>query len=389
MEVWREPRIPMQLRVELHGLGPSGPFQENAYTINVSRSGARLIGSRYSQHPGDTVELRRGKDKARYQVIWVGEPGTPVHGQVGVRNLEPVKNIWSAPLPPPPRPVSDMPAPAYPGGVGVRPAAADFSEAAFSPSPEPPRVADSSGVSLYTPSPFAASEETAPEESVEEQGDTVRYGPELTPEQYLVAHTPLPLHKRPILYVGLVVALVAGLGLGWLRSRSGAADETAPAVSSAEASGQPAAPAQTEPAAQPPSTTPAQTQPAPTKSGPAPVQTQPAAKPAPKKESAPVETASRTQPAPTRSGPAAASTSAAASAFAVQVGAYGSAATAQSLAKSLSSRYDRKGMVDSVASGGKTLHRVRLLTASEADAKTLVARIRREQKLDAIVVRPD
>ena len=71
------------------------------------------------------------------------------------------------------------------------------------------------------------------------------------------------------------------------------------------------------------------------------------------------------------------------------MGAYGSAATAQALAKSLASRYDRKGTVDSVASGGKTLHRVRLLTASEADAKTLVARIRREQKLDAIVVRPD
>ncbi|MGH9788848.1 MAG: SPOR domain-containing protein [Candidatus Acidiferrales bacterium] len=372
----------MQLRVEVHGLGPQGTVQENAYTVNVSRSGARLTGSRYSQHPGDTVELRRGKDKAHYQVIWVGEPGTPVHGQLGLRNLEPAKNIWSAPLPPPPKPISDMPA--------------TTAEPSFSAVAESPYAADASGQSVYTSDPFTQTDEPALAAPAEEQGDTVRYGPELTPEQYLVAHAPPPLHRRPILYVGLVVALAAGLGLGWLRSRR-AADETSSAAASAEASAPaaatqslPATPTQTEPAAPPP----AQAQPAPLKSGPAPVQTQPAAKPAPKKEpapttsgSGPVETASRTQPAPTKSGRASAST--AASAFAVQVGAYGSAATAQALAKSLASRYDRKGIVDAVETRGRTLHRVRLLTPSEADARALVARIRREQNLDAIVVRPD
>ena len=407
MEVWREPRIPMQLRVELHGLGPSGPFQENAYTVNVSRSGARLTGSRYSQHPGDTVELRRGKDKARFQVIWVGEPGTIVHGQVGVRSLEPAKNIWSAPLPAP-KPVAQMCPPTYPAEATSRPSISAFSEEAFTPSaqsapasPGGAETSDASGASLYTRTPFAAYDQAAPEESAEEPGDTVRYGPELTPEQYLVAHTPPPLHKRPILYAGLALALIAGLGLGWLRSRSGAADETAPAVSSAEASAP--APSATqpdlnkaEPVAPPPSVAPAQTQPAPvepapTKSGsePVPTQTQPAANPAPiksgpaPKKEAPVETASRSRTAPTRSAPASSS------AFAVQVGAYGSAATAQSLAKSLGSRYDRKGIVDSVTSGGKTLHRVRLSSRSEADARALMARIRREQKLDAIVVRPE
>jgi len=376
----------MQLRVELHGLGPSGPFQEHAYTVNVSRSGARLTGSRYSQHPGDTVELRRGKDKARYQVVWVGEPGTPVHGQVGVRNLEPVKNIWSAPLPPPSKPVSDMAPPARLEGIGARPSVSAFSEEAFSPTVEPapsrPEAAtapDVSGESLYTPTPFAASPESSPEPPEEEKPDTVHYGPELLPENYITAGTPLPLHKRPILYVGLAAALVLGLGFGWLRSRS-TTDDTTAAVSSAEASGVPAV----SESRQPPSTTPSQPQPAAPAQSAAQTSTS-----APKKQApapAPVETASRTRPAPT---PAGTSASAAASGFAVQVGAYGSSATAQALAKKLSSRYDRKGIVDAVDSGGRTLHRVRLLTASEADAKALVARIRRDQKLDAIVVRPD
>jgi cell division septation protein DedD len=88
-------------------------------------------------------------------------------------------------------------------------------------------------------------------------------------------------------------------------------------------------------------------------------------------------------------GPKTAAASSASSGFAVQVGAYGSAETARALAKKLGSRYDFKGTVDPVDSGGRTLHRVRLLTPSEADARALVARIRREQKLDAIVVRPD
>jgi len=394
MEVWREPRIPMQLRVELHGLGPSGPFQENAYTVNVSRSGARLTGSRYSQHPGDTVELRRGKDKARFQVMWVGEPGTPVHGQVGVRSLEPARNIWSAPLPAP-KPVAQMCPPTYPAEATSRPSISAFSEEAFTPSvqsapasPGDAETSDASGASLYTRTPFAASDQAAPEESAEEQGDTMHYGPELTPEQYLVAHAPPPLHRRPILYVGLALALVAGLGLGWLRSGS-TPDEasTSSAEASASVGSLPApatsgsgttTPTQTKPAL-PPATTPAQAQPAP-------VQTTPAAKPAtqtPPTKSGPVETASRSRTAPAGSAPASAS------AFAVQVGAYGSAATAQSLAKSLASRYDRKGIVDAIDSRGRTLHRVRLSSRSEADAKALVARIRREQKLDAIVVRPD
>ncbi len=405
MEVWREPRIPMQLRVELHGLGPSGPFQENAYTVNVSRSGARLGGSRYSQHPGDTVELRRGKDKARFQVVWVGEPGTPVHGQVGVRNLEPAKNIWSAPLPPP-KPAAGMSTPAYPAPATARPSVSAFSEEAFTPSVESaPSLSgasgtpDASGASLYTRTPFAG-QETTQDEPAGEHPDTVSYGPQLLHENYITAETPLPLHKRPILYVGLAVALIAGLGLGWLRSRP-TSDEAASAVSSAEASSPTTASAPatgtsslaTQTAARPPLTTPAQSSAS---------QTPPVAKPAPKKQTGalppakpapttsrakPVETASRTQPAAVK--PAPAPTSSAASNFAVQVGAYGSAATAQSLAKKLASRYDRKGIVDAIDSRGRTLHRVRLLTPSEADAKTLVARIRREQKLDAIVVRPD
>ena len=74
-------------------------FMVDVCTVDISRTGARLVGVLNVKGPGDTIEVRHGSVKARFQVVWVGPAGTPRAGQIGVRSLEPVKSIWGAELP--------------------------------------------------------------------------------------------------------------------------------------------------------------------------------------------------------------------------------------------------------------------------------------------------
>jgi hypothetical protein len=91
----KESRSQQAVRVWVYGTDPSGnPFSQTAYSVDVSRSGARLEGVGFLTAPGMTIEIKRGWKKARFRVVWVGAPGTSRAGQVGVRCLEPDKNIW-------------------------------------------------------------------------------------------------------------------------------------------------------------------------------------------------------------------------------------------------------------------------------------------------------
>jgi len=91
----KESRSQQAVRVWVYGNDPQGnPFSQTAYSVDVSRSGARLEGVGFLTAPGMTVEIKRGWKKARFRVVWVGEPGTNRAGQVGVLCLEPDKNIW-------------------------------------------------------------------------------------------------------------------------------------------------------------------------------------------------------------------------------------------------------------------------------------------------------
>ena len=91
----KESRSPQAVRVWVYGSDPNGnPFSQTAYSVDVSRSGARLEGVGFLTTPGLTVEVKRGWKKARFRVVWVGETGTTRAGQVGISCLEPDKNIW-------------------------------------------------------------------------------------------------------------------------------------------------------------------------------------------------------------------------------------------------------------------------------------------------------
>jgi hypothetical protein len=80
--------------VRIFGMDSKGhPINVPAYTIDISKRGARLSGVRYWDYPGETIGLRYGTEKARYRIVWVGLPNTPVEGQVGLQCVD-AKYIW-------------------------------------------------------------------------------------------------------------------------------------------------------------------------------------------------------------------------------------------------------------------------------------------------------
>ena len=96
----RENRAAKRIRVKVRGVDPDGhPFIQSAYSIDVSRHGARLDGIGYLTQPGQTIEVRRLWRSARFRVMWVGTVGAPEAGQAGTRSLEPNKKLWGGNLP--------------------------------------------------------------------------------------------------------------------------------------------------------------------------------------------------------------------------------------------------------------------------------------------------
>jgi hypothetical protein len=90
-----EVRIAKILLVRVRGVDRSGrPFSQSAYTVNISRHGARLDGTGFLTRPGETVEIKRGWRKATFRVVWCGPTGMPHANHIGLRSLQPEKNIW-------------------------------------------------------------------------------------------------------------------------------------------------------------------------------------------------------------------------------------------------------------------------------------------------------
>jgi len=76
-----------------------GGEKQLAHTLDVTEISARLGGLRMQLEPGEIIEIQRAGVKAKFQVLWMGLPGTETEGQAGVRGLDPGKSIWSVHLP--------------------------------------------------------------------------------------------------------------------------------------------------------------------------------------------------------------------------------------------------------------------------------------------------
>ena len=97
-DFWKRTRHNRRLRravpVIVHGEAPN-PFTHSAYTVDISKAGARLDGMGFLARVGTIVEVkRRWHGKARYRVVWVGGVGTPQANQVGLVSVEAGADIW-------------------------------------------------------------------------------------------------------------------------------------------------------------------------------------------------------------------------------------------------------------------------------------------------------
>jgi hypothetical protein len=98
----RDPRIEARLQVRIAGVDATGrPLLQMVATRNISRCGALLEGIQSAFKPGEIVSLSYKNDKARFRVVWAGEPGTNRAGQIGVQSLDPAKCIWDTAILPP------------------------------------------------------------------------------------------------------------------------------------------------------------------------------------------------------------------------------------------------------------------------------------------------
>jgi len=70
-----------------------------AHTLDLTEDSARLGGVRLPLEPGEIIDIHRRGLKAKFQVAWMGAPGTATSGQAGVRSLEPAKDIWKIGMP--------------------------------------------------------------------------------------------------------------------------------------------------------------------------------------------------------------------------------------------------------------------------------------------------
>ncbi len=81
----REPRLAVSLPVEMWG--HDHQQTSTGSLVDVSHRGARIDGVAFNPKVGEVVHLVSNGCDSRFLVIWVGEPGTPREGQIGLQGL--------------------------------------------------------------------------------------------------------------------------------------------------------------------------------------------------------------------------------------------------------------------------------------------------------------
>lgn len=94
-------REKMVLAVRVSGRTADGlEFDELTHTIDIAINGGRLGGMQSLKlRKGDVVEVKRLQRKAKFRVVWIGEPGTTRSGHVGIQAISALPNFWGLDLP--------------------------------------------------------------------------------------------------------------------------------------------------------------------------------------------------------------------------------------------------------------------------------------------------
>src|ERR1035441_2874893 len=95
----REPRKQIEVPVRIFGADSRGQvFSEKVTTVSVSRNGVEVAGVRPDIGLDEIVGLTYGSNRVHFRVKWIGEPGTPRAGHLGLLNIAPEKPLWDFPL---------------------------------------------------------------------------------------------------------------------------------------------------------------------------------------------------------------------------------------------------------------------------------------------------
>ena len=78
----------------------NGQEKQLAHTLDMTENSARLGGLSTQLEVGEIIEVQRGAARGKFQVFWMGAPGSAMAGQAGVRSLSRDKSIWGVHLPP-------------------------------------------------------------------------------------------------------------------------------------------------------------------------------------------------------------------------------------------------------------------------------------------------
>jgi hypothetical protein len=90
-----QPRKPVKVPVRIFGTDRNGQvFSEKVFTVNISRTGAELADVRPELNVEEIIGLTYGNYRVHFRVKWIGKPGTPKAGRVGLLNLTPDKPLW-------------------------------------------------------------------------------------------------------------------------------------------------------------------------------------------------------------------------------------------------------------------------------------------------------
>ena len=100
MDRRRQQRVFVELPVKIWGVDAySRPFTEPASLRTISGRGATLQGVCAQLKPGDVVDVQYRGAQAQFRVVWLGKPGTEMHGEIGVENLSKDIQLWEFDLP--------------------------------------------------------------------------------------------------------------------------------------------------------------------------------------------------------------------------------------------------------------------------------------------------
>ncbi|MGZ4789172.1 MAG: PilZ domain-containing protein [Terriglobales bacterium] len=84
-----EERTHLRLTALVWGMDGDGHvFMDQVQTVDISPKGARLKGLNRDVSIGTIVGLQNGDNQGRFEVVWIGQPGTDREGQIGLRCVQ-------------------------------------------------------------------------------------------------------------------------------------------------------------------------------------------------------------------------------------------------------------------------------------------------------------